>query len=154
MIKYVVGLTVTAATVLTVSMAVQSQGSSAMYVGKDKIEAAFLKGGAVVLDYGAIPGAPDFSIAGGHRDKAGVPEWHQRDTEVMYFVEGTATIVTGGTLEGAKETRPGHKSGGTIKGGQTHRMAKGDALAIPAQTPHWFKEVSSPVSYYVSRVQK
>jgi len=150
--RYLVALTVS--TVLAGSMVLQGQGSPAKFVGKDKLEAAWAKGGAVVLDYGDIPGSADFSIAGGRRDKAGVPEWHQRDTEVMYFVDGAATIVTGGTMENAKETRPGHKSGSSITGGQTHRVGKGDALAIPAQTPHWFKEVPSSITYYVSRVQK
>jgi mannose-6-phosphate isomerase-like protein (cupin superfamily) len=144
----------TISTALVALLVAQQKAGRAMLVGKDKVEAAWSKGGGVVINYGDLTATPDFSIAAGRRDKPGMPEWHERDTEVMYIVEGAATIVTGGTLENAKETRPGQKSGSSITGGETHRVTKGDVLAIPAQTPHWFKEVPGPISYYVSRAQK
>jgi quercetin dioxygenase-like cupin family protein len=147
-------LALAAAATMAAWLTAQAKPASAMFVGKDRFEAAWSKGGAVVLNYGDMAATPDFSIAAGRRDKPGVPEWHERDHEVMYIVEGEATIVTGGTMVGAKETRPGQRSGTSITGGTTHKLTKGDALAIPAQTPHWFKEVPSSVNYYVSRVQK
>ena len=36
-----------------------------------------------------------------------------------------------------------------VTGGETKKLVKGDVLVIPAGIPHWFKEVSPTVSYFV-----
>jgi quercetin dioxygenase-like cupin family protein len=79
---------------------------------------------------------------------------HDKETDVIYVVDGTATFVTGGTMVGGKMTTPGQLMGSDIKGGQTHHLSKGDVIVIPARTPHWFKEVPQSVSYYVVKVLK
>ena len=36
-----------------------------------------------------------------------------------------------------------------VQGGQTYRLTKGDVITVPANTPHWFKEVpTKSVAYY------
>jgi len=40
------------------------------------------------------------------------------------------------------------------KGGEVHRLTKGDVIVVPAGQAHWFKEVPSAVSYYVVKVLK
>jgi quercetin dioxygenase-like cupin family protein len=93
-------------------------------------------------------------VSGSHRDKAGQVEVHEKETDVIYVVDGTATFVTGGTMVGGKMTGPGQLMGSDIKDGQTHHLSKGDVIVIPATTPHWFKEVPQSVSYYVVKVLK
>ena len=70
------------------------------------------------------------------------------------ILEGEATIVTGGTMIGGKQTGPGQVRGTSIEGGQVQRLTKGDVIVIPAGTPHWFTEVPNSVSYYVVKVIK
>ena len=36
---------------------------------------------------------------------------------------------------------------------QARTLTKGDVIIVPNGTPHWFKEVSGPVLYYVVKVQ-
>ena len=73
----------------------------------------------------------------------------------MYVTEGTATLVTGGTMVGGAVSKPGQWLGSDIKGGDTRHLVKGDVVVVPAGTPHWFKEVpASGVSYYVVKVLK
>ena len=117
------------------------------YVGHEKVASALAKSGPLVQD-------PAFLVSGSHRDKAGQVEVHDKETDVIYVVDGEATFVTGGTMVGGKVTRPGQSIGSDIKGGHTHHLTKGDVITVPAGTPHWFKEVPRSVSYYVVKVLK
>jgi quercetin dioxygenase-like cupin family protein len=117
------------------------------FVGHDKVTSAIQKGGSLVA-------APDLTVSGSHRDKAGQVEVHDKETDVIYMIEGEATFVTGGTVVGLKSTRPGQSVGADVKGGETHHLTKGDVIVVPAGTPHWFKEVPTTVSYYVVKVLK
>ena len=119
------------------------------YVGHDKVAVALAKSGQPTLVT-----APDLLVSGSHRDKAGQVEVHEKETDVIYVVEGEATFVTGGTMVGGKSTKAGQFLGTDIKGGETHHLAKGDVIVVPAGIPHWFKEVPGTVSYYVVKVLK
>src|SRR6266851_418886 len=140
-------LLVLTALLATVTFLTAADASGVTYVGHDKVAAALSKGGPLVS-------APDLTVSGSHRDKAGQVEVHEKETDVIYVVDGTATFVTGGTMVGGKTTKPGQLMGSDIKGGQTHHLSKGDVIVIPARTPHWFKEVPQSVSYYVVKVLK
>jgi len=121
--------------------------SGVTYVGHEKVAAALSKGGPLVS-------APDLLVSGSYRDKAGQVEVHDKETDVIYVVDGTATFVTGGKMVGGKVTKSGQHMGSDIVGGQTHHLTKGDVIVVPATTPHWFKEVPQSVSYYVVKVLK
>jgi mannose-6-phosphate isomerase-like protein (cupin superfamily) len=128
-------------------LAAAADGEKVTYVDHDKVSAAIHKGGSLVT-------APDLTVTGSHRDKAGQVEVHDKETDVIYLIEGEATFVTGGTAVGLRSTRPGQSVGTDVKGGETHHLTKGDVIVVPAGVPHWFKEVPSSVSYYVVKVIK
>ncbi len=130
-------------------MAARAAGNqpAATFIGHDKVAAALAKGGDLVK-------APDLVVLGAHRNGAGRVEVHDRETDVMYVVEGEATIVTGGTMTGGKRSAPNQWRGGEIQGGKAQRLTKGDVIVIPAGVPHWFKEVPQSISYYVVKVLK
>ena len=117
------------------------------YVDHVKVAAALSKGGSLVT-------APDLMVSGSHRDKAGQVEQHEKETDVIYVVDGAATFVTGGTMVGGKVSKPGQWLGSDIQGGQSHHLTKGDVIVVPAGTPHWFKEVPQSINYYVVKVVK
>ena len=121
--------------------------SSAVYVDHDKVAAALAKGGPLVT-------ASDVLVSGSHRDKPGQVEVHDKEMDVLYITDGTATFVTGGKIVGAKQSRPDQWLGTDITGGTTHKLVKGDVVVVPAGMPHWFKEVPGPLSYYVVKVVK
>jgi mannose-6-phosphate isomerase-like protein (cupin superfamily) len=120
---------------------------SVTFVDHQKVAASLAKGGDLVK-------APDLIVLGAHRNGAGQVEVHDRETDVMYVVDGEATIVTGGTMIGGKVTTQGQWRGKEIQGGKAQRLAKGDVMVIPAGIPHWFKEVPQSISYYVVKVLK
>jgi mannose-6-phosphate isomerase-like protein (cupin superfamily) len=117
------------------------------YIGHDKVADALAKGGSLVT-------AKDLTVSGSHRTGAGQVEVHEKETDVLYITDGTATFVTGGTMVGGKVSKPGQMLGSDIQGGETHHLSKGDVIVIPAGVPHWFKEVPQSVSYYVVKVLK
>jgi quercetin dioxygenase-like cupin family protein len=125
----------------------QSDSSGGIHVDPAKVAAALAKGGSLVT-------RPDLLVSGSHREAAGQVEVHDKETDVLYVVDGEATFVFGGQMVGGKVSQPGQWLGSDITGGQTHHIAKGDVFVIPAGIPHWFKEVPKSVSYFVVKVLK
>jgi len=137
------------ASLFTIGVLAGAQGDSsgAVHVDPAKVAAALAKGGSLVT-------RPDLLVSGSHREKSGQVEVHDKETDVLYVVDGEATFVYGGKMVGGKVTQPGQWLGSDITGGQTHRIAKGDVFVIPAGVPHWFKDVPTSVSYFVVKVLK
>jgi mannose-6-phosphate isomerase-like protein (cupin superfamily) len=61
---------------------------------------------------------------------------HETEAEMMYVIEGSGTIVTGGKLTEEKRTNAANLSGASIEGGQSQAITKGDFLIVPQNTPH------------------
>ena len=110
-----------------------------------EVAARFEKGGMLLTQ-------ADCKIMAGHRDKAGIPEVHDADTDVFYIVDGDATFVVGGKLMEPKLESPGETRGLRIEGGEARKITKGDVLMIPRGVPHWFSEVPKMVNYFVVKV--
>jgi mannose-6-phosphate isomerase-like protein (cupin superfamily) len=115
-----------------------AEDTKVTFIGHDQVA----KGGSLVT-------APNLSITVAHRTAPGMVEVHDKETDTFYVLDGSATIVTGGTMIGGSVTAPGQQRGTDIDGGQAQRLTKGDVMVIPAGVPHWFKEVPSAIDYYV-----
>jgi quercetin dioxygenase-like cupin family protein len=94
-----------------------------------------------------------YKVHASHREGPGVVEVHTRDTDIIYMLEGTATLVTGGAVVDGKSIEPEEIRGKDVKGGATRQISKGDVIIIPNGVPHWFKEVKGPINYYVVKVR-
>jgi quercetin dioxygenase-like cupin family protein len=82
------------------------------------------------------------------RKGPGQVEIHERTTHVLYFTDGEATLVVGGSPIDGKPTGPGEVRAASVEGGASRHVVPGDVIVIPAGTPHWFKEVPRSVSYF------
>ena len=88
-----------------------------------------------------------------HRDLTGAIEVHQQWTDVFVIQSGSATLVTGGRLLGAKEASAGEWRDGTLSGGTAATVKPGDVVIIPAGTPHQFKlALGEQVNYLTFKV--
>jgi glc operon protein GlcG len=121
-------------------------GPGVTYLPAAQVTAGFSHG-AVLVDGGR------YMVHASRRDGAGQAEVHALDTDIIYVLEGTATLVTGGTVVGGKGTTPDEVRGSSIAGGETRSLAKGDVVVVPNGTPHWFREVQPPFLYYVVKVR-
>jgi glc operon protein GlcG len=90
-----------------------------------------------------------YKVHASRREKPGQVEVHERETDVVYVIEGTATLVTGGTLVDPKVVAPGETRAPRVDGGIERTLAKNDVVVIPNGVPHWFKESSNPFLYFV-----
>lgn len=122
--------------------------SPVLFFDKTQVSASFSKG-AVLLD----GTNRNYMVHTSRRDQPGQAEIHTLDTDIIYVIEGTATIVTGGTAVDAKEVAPNEIRGSRIEGGETRHLSKGDVIIVPNNTPHWFKEVGGAFLYYTIKVR-
>jgi glc operon protein GlcG len=111
------------------------------------VQAAFDKG-AVLFNEGE-----SYMVHASRREKPGMAEIHTKDADIVYVLDGTATLVTGGSAVDAKVTEPDELRGSSISGGEAQALKKGDVIIVPAGVPHWFKEVSNPFLYYVVKAR-
>ena len=75
---------------------------------------------------------------------------HELGTEVHQILEGSGTLITGGTV-----VRPQGGAAGTatIQGGHSRKVAAGDVVLIPANTPHWYQSVEGSITYLEVRFE-
>ena len=118
------------------------------YFPSADVAAAFAKG--AVLHDGS---GRNYMVHASRREKAGLAELHEKDADVIYVLEGSATFVTGGSVVDGKTVEPGEIRGASISGGETRKLVKGDVIIVPNNTPHWFKQVNGPLTYYVVKVR-
>jgi mannose-6-phosphate isomerase-like protein (cupin superfamily) len=70
------------------------------------------------------------------RSRGGEAEVHERFADLFCVLAGSATLVTGGVVEGARLVAPGETRGNSIDGGSKQKLRAGDVAHVPAGTPH------------------
>jgi glc operon protein GlcG len=126
--------------------AVADGAEEPVFLSRADLDARFAQGGL-------IGGSGRWKLDAGRRTAPGDAEQHDRVTDVMHVVEGTATVVTGGSLVEPRTVAAGEHRAGTIDGGTARELAPGDVIAIPAGVPHQFVAVSDPFLYLVVKVE-
>ena len=124
------------------SAAAATMPAAVTYLDNTKVADAFARGMPLLEVDG-------YKIHASRRDGPGMAEIHDVETDVVYVLDGAATLVTGGTVVDGKRTEPGQIRGAAIEGGQSRRIGKGDVVVIPNGTPHLFKDVQAPLLYFV-----
>jgi glc operon protein GlcG len=122
---------------------------SAVFFDKQQMAAGFAKN-EVLYRFAADH---NYQITAGRREKPGEVEVHLTDTDIFYVVDGSFTIVTGGTVVGGRHTAATEIRGTSVSGGETRQLGKGDLIIIPKGTPHWTQKVDSPSTYLVVKVR-
>jgi mannose-6-phosphate isomerase-like protein (cupin superfamily) len=148
------------ASIPTLGLVLLAQGTArppAIYMSAADVS----KGLATTVAADAAAGAA-VTIAPGivvrRRNGGGEPQYaiiHPFSTETYYIVEGTGSLITGGTLDPppAEPADPDVIRSKAIKNGVTHRVAKGDVIVVPPGTPHWFNAIDTTITYLESRVR-
>ena len=120
-------------------------GSSGIYKSDAELTATLKK--AIAAANGNQSSSPiantdQYRINIVHREKAAGALAHEGNTELHYIIEGTGIVVTGGTI-----VRGTGINSATIQGGETHAVKKGDVILVPSGSAHWYKEVTTPITY-------
>ena len=109
--------------------------------GAAEVTASFARGAALLEN-------EIFKVHTSRRTEDGLVEVHDDETDVIYVVEGSATLVTGGKPVEGKVTAPGQYRASGMEGGVARPVGRGDVLVIPAGVTHWFKDVRGPFHYF------
>ncbi len=86
--------------------------------------------GATIEDYGS------YKIQLSVRTRSGGAEVHAHWDDVMTVEQGSATLITGGTVVDSKTDADGETHGTKIEGGHSQTISPGDVLTVRAGTPH------------------
>lgn len=112
------------------------------YAPAEEVSAAFAAGKPLIE-------TSAYKVHASRREGPGMAELHVRDTDIIYVLEGSATLVTGGEIVDAKASAPDEIRGASIRGGKAQALRRGDVFIVPQGVPHWFQQVQGPFLYYV-----
>jgi len=70
------------------------------------------------------------------RTVSGGAEIHAHFDDVMIVQQGSATLITGGSIVDAKTNADGETKGTSIEGGKSQTIASGDIITVNAGVPH------------------
>lgn len=102
--------------------------------------------GSTIEDYGS------YKIQLSVRTSSGGAEVHAHWDDVMMVEQGSATLITGGTVVDGKTDANGETHGSRIDNGQSRTIGPGDFLTVRAGTPHQL--ILSPGTIYGAVVVK
>lgn len=128
--------------VIFAALPLAASAGEVLYFARPVVEVAFAQGAPLTETAG-------YKVHASRRDAPGAGEVHVADTDIFYVLSGSATLVTGGTLIEPREVAPLELRGTRVEGGDERVIRAGDVIVVPNGTPHWFKAVSGPVTYYV-----
>jgi len=141
------------------------------YIAKSEIEAYTQKAVAEKLTDQQVRdieiGKAHIGIGVVHRGKLASPApesvaEHDQVSEVYHIIDGTATLMLGPDIVGAKRrpatletvrlfNGPG-SNGASIRNGTSYDLKAGDVVVIPAGTGHWFTKIDDHIDYLMVRI--
>lgn len=139
-------------TVLTVAAVAQQPSAQAIKTFASSADVAALrekarserKEGQATVSKPILQFAP-YSANLEYRVAVGPAAIHEREAEMFYVIDGSATLVTGGKLVNEKRTNAENLGGTGVEGGTSQTVAKGDFVVVPENTPHWFSAINGTV---------
>ena len=90
----------------------------------------------------AVTNTDQYRINIVHRAQPAGAIAHAGNTELHYIIEGSGTVVTGGTIVAGATA-----GAATIKDGVTQHVTKGDVIIVPANSAHWYSQIDEAITY-------
>jgi len=124
---------------LTLSVSAESGGKSEVFSAaqlRAKIAELALQaantgsGGTTLADYGS------HKVQVSVRASSGGGEIHAHFDDLMIVEQGSATLITGGSVIDAKTGPDGETKGSGIEGGKSQTIGPGDIVTVKAGVPH------------------
>lgn len=84
---------------------------------------------------------------------------HEDLTEIYQIIEGSGTLIVGGTMENPRPVSdppnlgPTASYSGAQTGGVSQKLMPKDVVIVPAGMPHRFIQLDGPISYVIYRFE-
>jgi mannose-6-phosphate isomerase-like protein (cupin superfamily) len=91
-------------------------------------------------------------IALRHRD--GRAEVHENYADVFFVVQGSAKLLSGGTVQDSQTASPGEIRGKSVLNGVETKLNQGDIVHIPATVPHQLLPEGGTFLYFVIKIKE
>jgi len=88
-----------------------------------------------------------------HREGNGQAEWHEKQADIIFIMQGNVTVVYGGTIVNGKPTAAGEIRGDSIADGKQVKLGPGDIFHISVKTPHQMM-VAGKLNYFVAKIDE
>jgi mannose-6-phosphate isomerase-like protein (cupin superfamily) len=89
-----------------------------------------------------------------YRNRDGEAEVHENFADLFYVIDGSATLVTGGKVVGARTTGPGEIRGDSIEGGTRQVLKPGDLAHVPVGVPHQMLVGGHTATCFVMKIEQ
>jgi len=122
------------------------------YLSASEVAKAIREAPAGPLAAVPLAAAAEYHVLGIRRGAVGEAEIHEREIDLWYVLSGRGSLVTGGTMPGAKSTGPGELRSPGIQGGAAREIGPGDVVTIAAGVPHWLSRIDTEVQYLVVKI--
>ncbi len=142
----------------SVIQAQTSGAPAALFMSVEDIEAALQRAaaGSASAAGWSVTISPGITV---RRRSSSVDQYavmHPYSMEIYRILEGSGTLVTGGTIIGELErtTEDVLRTPHGIEGGLARQVKEGDILVLQPGTPHWFSQIDGDtITYMESRVR-
>lgn len=124
--------------------------SELLFFPAAEVAEAHRRGDVLFGGDGTLP----YAVHASRRDAPGEAEQHARHADLMFILQGRATIVIGGTIQMPRQTGPDETRGAGIENGREQAIGPGDAFIIRPGVPHWFREVRGPLLYFTVKLPR
>jgi mannose-6-phosphate isomerase-like protein (cupin superfamily) len=88
------------------------------------------------------------------RHKDGRAEVHENYADVFFVVQGSAKLLSGGTVQDSQTVSPGEIRGKSVLNGVETKLNQGDIVHIPATVPHQLLPEGGTFLYFVIKVKE
>jgi mannose-6-phosphate isomerase-like protein (cupin superfamily) len=120
--------------------AVTLTGDKALVISANEVQAQLVQYAPVAAEKGSSGGTMatygNLSVGLSVRTISGGGEVHQHFDDLMIVQQGSATLVTGGSLVDPKTGANGEIKGSSVQNGVSRKIIVGDVVIVPAGVPH------------------
>jgi mannose-6-phosphate isomerase-like protein (cupin superfamily) len=130
--------------VIAFPAAAQTPPQTVLYASPSDVAAAAARSKAATsLSAEVLVALPPLRLSAEYRSKPTPASVHEKNNELINVIDGSGTLIVGGTLKDEKRRDASNMIGSGIDGGRSYELLKGSYVFVPAGMPHYFASIGN-----------
>lgn len=122
----------------------QTPSQPILYASPSDVAAAAARSKAAAsLSAEVLVALPPLRLSAEYRSKPTPASVHEKNNELINVIDGSGTLIVGGTLKDEKRRDASNMFGSGIDGGRSYELLKGSYVFVPAGMPHYFASIGN-----------